>query len=246
MPDLGSLTAVILAGGFGTRLRPVVADRPKVLAEVGARPFIAYLLDQLSRAGIGHVVLCTGHLGAQVQALLQDRYRDLDLVYSQEPVPLGTAGALRLALPLFNSDPVLVMNGDSYCEADLTAFWAWHHARNASATLLLTAMADAGRYGLVQIDTDGRVLGFAEKREKGQPGWINAGVYLIGRRLIETIPSMRPVSLEQEMFPAWIEHGLYGCRSDGRFVDIGTPDSYAIADEFFAPTGVGKRQEQLQ
>lgn len=246
MLDLGSLTAVILAGGFGTRLRSMVADRPKVLAEVGGRPFITYLLDQLAAAGIRHVVLCTGHLGTQVQELLQGRYHNLDLVHSQEPLPLGTAGALRLALPLFNSDPVLVMNGDSYCEADLMAFWAWHHARSAEATLLLTAMADTGRYGLVQVDADGRILSFAEKQEKGQPGWINAGVYVIHRCLIDTIPSMRPVSLEQEMFPAWIEYGLYGCRSNGCFVDIGTPDSYAMAEEFFAPTGVGTRQEQLQ
>lgn len=235
MMDLASMTTVILAGGFGSRLRSVVTDRPKVLAKVGGRPFIHYLLDQLSGAGIRRVVLCTGHLGTQVQELLQDRYRDLDLVYSQEPVPLGTAGALRLALPLLNSDPVLVMNGDSLCEAELNFFVYWHHARSAEATLLLTEVPDTRRYGRVSMDEDGLVRQLNEKSCVGGPGWINAGVYLLSRRLIEMIPSDRVVSLEREIFPDWIGRGLYGLRRSGRFLDIGTPESYALAEEIFAP-----------
>jgi len=171
-----------------------------------------------------------------------DSYESLQLVYSQESSPLGTAGALRLALPLFQSDSVLVMNGDSFCQANLRAFWAWHCARNADATLLLTRMPDTKRYGSVHVDVNGLVLSFDEKdskpvleRSEGSgPGWINAGIYLLNHRLLLTIPASGAVSLEREVFPAWIGRGLYGYRSEGRFLDIGTPEAYALAEQFFA------------
>ncbi|HSB68406.1 MAG TPA: nucleotidyltransferase family protein [Candidatus Methylomirabilis sp.] len=227
--SLAGVSAAILAGGLGTRLRPVVADRPKVLAEVGGRPFVAYLLDQLSQAGIDSAILCTGYLGEQVEATFGARYGSLRLTYSRERSPRGTAGALRLALPLFESPSVLVLNGDSYCEADLPAFWSWHGAREAKATILLRHMPDTARYGRVAVDADGRVLGFSEKGAQAGPGWINAGAYLLARRLISTIPAAGAVSLEREMFPAWIGHGLYGCRGDGVVLDIGTPEAYTGA-----------------
>ena len=232
---LAGVTAAILVGGLGIRLRPVVADRPKVLVEIRGRPFLAYLLDQLAGTGVRYVVLCTGYLGEQVEAEFGDAYGSLCLVYSQESSPLGTAGALRLALPLFKSDPVLVMNGDSFCQANLRGFWAWHCARGAEATLLLTEVPDTKRYGRVDVDADGLVLRFDEKNDKGGPGWINAGIYLLNHRLLPTTPANGAVSLERDMFPAWIGRGLYGYRSEGRFLDIGTPEAYAVAEQFFAP-----------
>ena len=235
MQDLANVTAAILVGGLGTRLRSVVADRPKVLAEIRERPFLAYLLDELAGAGVRTVVLCTGYLGEQVQALFGDSYGSLRLVYSRESSPLGTAGALRLALPLFKSDSVLVMNGDSFCQANLRAFWAWHCAQGADATLLLTRMPDTKRYGRVHVDEDGLVLRFDEKGHNGGPGWINAGIYLLNHRLLLTIPASGAVSLEREVFPAWIGRGLYGYRSEARFLDIGTPEAYAVAEQFFPP-----------
>jgi len=232
--DLAGATAAILVGGLGTRLRPVVAEVPKVLAEVRGRPFLAYLLDQLAAAGVRYVVLCTGYLREQVQATFGDSYSSLRLAYSREPSPLGTAGALRLALPLFKSDPVLVMNGDSFCKADLRDFWAWHQARGANATVLLTKVSDTSRYGRVHVNTDGLVLSFDEKNNKGGSGWINAGIYLLSYRLLLTIPRNGAVSLEREVFPAWICRELYSYRSEGRFLDIGTPEAYALAEQFFA------------
>jgi NDP-sugar pyrophosphorylase family protein len=180
------------------------------------------------------VVLCTGYLGEQVRAAFGDCYGSLHLLYSQEASPLGTAGALRLALPLFDSDPVLVMNGDSFCDADLERFWEWHCARSADATLLLAEVPDTTRYGCVYVNNTGVVLGFEEKNHKGGPGWINAGVYLLTRRLLETIPENGAVSLERDMFPAWIGRRLCGYQSRGRFLDIGIPEAYAFADEFFS------------
>lgn len=234
MRDLASVTAVILAGGLGTRVHSVVNDRPKVLAEVGGRPFLTYLLDQVASYGIGHVVLCTGYLSEQVGAAFGDTYGSISLDYSQELSPLGTAGALRLALPLFKSDSVLVMNGDSFCETDLSAFWTWHCARGADTTLLLTRMPNTRRYGRVHVDDNGRVLGFDEKSDKCRPGWINAGIYLIKQDFLRTIPTGRSVSIEKEMFPAWTGRGFYGYQGEGRFLDIGTPEAYAAAEQFFS------------
>lgn len=229
------VTAAILAGGLGTRLRSIVADRPKVLAEVRGRPFLAYLLDQVATAGVKTAVLCTGYLGEQVRETFGDTYRSLCLFYSQESSPLGTAGALRLALPLFKSDTVLVMNGDSFCETNLGALWTWHCAREAAATLRLIEVVDTKRYGRVQVDADGRVFGFGEKDGTSAPGWINAGIYLLKRHLLQAIPTSGAVSLEREIFPTWISRGLYGYQSAGRFLDIGTPEAYATTEQFFAP-----------
>ena len=231
MDSLADATAAILAGGLGTRLRSVVTDRPKVMAEIRGRPFLAHVLDQLSGAGVREVVLCTGYLGEQVQSMFTDSYNNLRLLYSQESLPLGTAGALRLALPLFKSDPVLVMNGDSFLETDLRAFWAWHHAHRANVSLALVKMHDTRRYGRVHVDDEGAVVSFDEKRGKSTSGWINAGIYVIARPVLLTIPPNRAVSLEEEIFPVWIGRGLYGHCSKGRFLDIGTPESYSMAEK---------------
>jgi histidinol-phosphate phosphatase family protein len=234
MADLSTTTAVVLAGGLGTRLRSVVGDRPKGLAQIGGRPFLAFLLDRLDAAGVRDVVLCTGYLGAQVKETFGDRYRRLRLTYSQEQSPLGTGGALRLAAPLLASDPVLALNGDSYCDADLPALLNWHRAHRAEATLLLTHVPDTQRYGRVNVDESGRILEFVEKGRLGGPGWVNAGIYLLGQRLLQNIPATGAVSLEREVFPAWIGRRLCGCSGSGQFLDIGTPESYASAEAFFA------------
>jgi D-glycero-alpha-D-manno-heptose 1-phosphate guanylyltransferase len=233
-PSLRGVTALVLAGGLGTRLRPVVANRPKALIEVAGRPFITFLLDQLAAAGIDQAILCTGYRGEQVRECLGPRYGGLSLSYSQEAEPLGTAGALRLALPDVQSDQALVMNGDSYCEAGLRGFWSWHHGRPATASLLLTRVADTRRYGRVACDAQGAVTGFVEKSAAGGPGWISAGIYLLSRDLLAEIPAGRAVSIEREVFPAWVGRGLYGCPAGGRFLDFGTPEALTELPAFFA------------
>lgn len=231
--DLSACTALILVGGLGTRLRSVVSDRPKVLAEINGRPFLSYLLDQVAEAGLRHVILCTGYRADQVQGLLGDRWQGLTLTYSQETAPLGTGGALRLALPQMRSDTILALNGDSYCEADLTAFWDFHRQKQASATLLLTQASDTQRFGRVQIDHRDRIVNFEEKGNTTGPGLINAGLYLVSQAYLATIPADQPVSLEKEIFPQWIDQGLYGYQARGKFIDIGTPETYSQAADFF-------------
>jgi NDP-sugar pyrophosphorylase family protein len=226
---LARTTAVILAGGLGTRLRSVVADRPKVLARVGGRPFITHLLDQLADAGCRHVVLCTGYLGEQVETTIGHSYGRLRVSYSREAEPLGTGGALRLALDHVASSDLLVLNGDSYCAADLETFAAWHAQRGSQASLLLAHVPDTRRYGSVVLDADDRVERFQEKGGSSGPGWINAGIYLLRREPLVDVPSNTSVSLERELFPSW---PLRGFRSDAAFIDIGVPADYARADRF--------------
>lgn len=230
---LHNLTAAILAGGQGTRLRAAVADRQKVVASVAGRPFLMRLLDQLADAGLRRVVICTGYKAGQVAEMAGNEYRGMSLRYSPEPGPLGTAGALRLALSLLDSDPVLAMNGDSFCETDLAVFWQTHHERNANSSIVVREVADTSQSGRVSFDKSGAIGSFVEKGVSAGPGWINAGIYLLGRALLEEIPAERPVSLERETFPAWIGRGLYAFPTAGKFLDIGTPESYAAAQKMF-------------
>ena len=234
------IKAAILAGGLGTRLRPAVGERPKVLARVHGRPFLSYLLEQVAAAGIQEVVLCTGYLGEQVRAEVGDQFGAVKVRYSRELEPLGTAGALRLALPLLDCDPVLVLNGDSCCRADLSAFVSWHRAcaGDSAGSLVLTWVEDASRYGTVGVDGSGGIVSFREKTELAIPGWINAGVYLLSRRLLASIPADGVVSIERDVFPAWVGPQLRAYQVEVPFIDIGTPKSYADAETFFADRGV--------
>lgn len=232
--NLSNITIAILAGGLGTRLRSAVPGRPKVLAEVHNRPFLTFLLDQLVSADARHVVLCTGHMAGEIHEKLGEAYKSLRLDYSREHEPLGTAGALRLALPYLSSDLVLVMNGDSYINADLNAFLEWFLEKDPAAALILVKVADTRRFGRVASDEGGHVTSFEEKGGNVGPGWISAGVYLLKKKLVETIPSGNKSSLEQDFFPGLISKGLYGYGCEGQFLDIGTPESYAHAKSFFS------------
>ena len=231
--DLSSVTVAVLAGGLGTRLRSAVADRPKVLAEVGGRPFLGYLLDRLAAAGCRTVVLCTGYMGEQVEAAFGSNYGALRIFYSREPEPCGTAGALRLATTRFESDPVLVMNGDSFCDVNLEDFWNCHRSSQAEASIALTRVVRSERFGRVKLEPDGKIVEFCEKRETGGPAWINAGIYFLSQEIIRAIPEGANLSLEREVFPRWVGRGLYGYLSGGAFLDIGTPEDFASADDFF-------------
>lgn len=227
-------TAAILVGGLGTRLRSVVSDRPKPLANVDGRPFLAWQLEWLAAVGVRRVVLCCGFQGELVQRSLGDRFGPLELVYSQEPKPLGTAGALRLAASLVLDATLLALNGDSFCPANLAAFARMHVHSHLPASLLLARVEDVSRYGAVSFDPTGRLTQFEEKGATTGAGWINAGAYLFEMALLQEIPTGRSVSLEREMFPAWLPRGLYGHCTEAPFLDIGTPESYAQASEFLA------------
>ncbi|HMF18090.1 MAG TPA: nucleotidyltransferase family protein [Gemmataceae bacterium] len=225
-----TMTAAILAGGLGTRLRSVVVDRPKVLATVQGKPFLLHLLDRLAEAGIGKTVLLTGYRADQVLQAVGHNHRGMTLIHSVEPRPLGTGGALRNALKELSSASVLLLNGDSWCDVDLTDFCDFHHELDADVSMVLTRVNDAARFGAVTIGPGCEVERFEQKEADGS-AWINAGIYLIARRLIEDVPG-GPASLERDLLPRWLGQGntVFGYCHSGPFVDIGTPESYADAD----------------
>lgn len=237
MPSLSHITAVILAGGQGSRLRnSLPPGTPKALADINGQPFLHILLDRLGSFGIGRVVLCTGYLGEVIQATLGNRHGAIRLDYSREEAPLGTAGALANARPLLPSGPVLVMNGDSYCLADLEKFYNRFCGTTAEAAILLTRVADPGRYGRVEIDAAEHIVAFHEKRPDSGPGMINAGIYLFAESRLQALPEKRPASLEEDIFPALAGAAgpLLGYPTRAPFLDIGTPENYQQAPAFFA------------
>lgn len=243
MLGLADISTAILAGGRGTRLRSVLPTRPKVLAPVRGRPFLTYLLDQLAAAGVREVVFCIGYMADRVEETLGDSYQAIHLTYSREDEPLGTGGALRQALPFFPDDPVLVMNGDSFMDADLAGYLRWFLQREREASLLLARVSDTSRFGRVTTDEEEQIWGFEEKGAPHGPGWINAGIYLLRKKIIHLIPVGRTFSLERELFPCLLEGRLYGYRSQGKFIDIGTPESYSQAERFFAgENGLGSKR----
>lgn len=241
MSNLSEIDVAILAGGLGTRLEPILPGRQKVVAKVKKYPFLEYILNQLNKAGFKNVVMCTGYLGDQVEKAFGGHYENLSLYYSREQSPLGTGGAVRFALPLLESDNILVINGDSFLDIDLNKFLQFHIRKRANGTIALTKISDVSRYGSVELDKNNLIVGFEEKKENRGVGFIrrkapiiNGGIYLFKRPILLEIPENKTVSFEKEMFPKWIRNRLYGFKVNGRFIDIGTPESYKEAQEFFS------------
>jgi D-glycero-alpha-D-manno-heptose 1-phosphate guanylyltransferase len=229
------ITAFVLCGGLGTRLRPVVSDRPKSMALVGGVPFLQLLLERVRSQEVDQVILGTGYMAEQIEAFFR-RGQDLALriSYSREREPLGTGGALKLAEPIL-SDPILVLNGDSFVEWSLTAILELFTKRAAAAVIVLQAVPDVARYGSVTIDADGRVTEFVEKGTRTGAGLINAGVYLLRKEMVSALPAGRAISLEKEVFPQQLNGKVYGLVSNGLFIDIGIPADLERARTVLGP-----------
>ena len=233
MSDLSRVTAVILAGGMGTRLRKVVSDRPKVMAEINGKPFITFLLDQLVDASIEKIVISTGYMGHLIEETVGSSYKRLQVDYSPEEIPLGTAGALKLAGQAVDTEQCLVMNGDSYTKFDPLLLLMNHKKSDASITIVIKKVEDSSLYGVIEMNAEHEIVQFREKGSAGGSGLINAGVYLIETGILEKIPDKTPCSLEYDFFPVMIGKDVYGYEAEGKFIDIGTPESYVQAEKFF-------------
>jgi len=228
---VSALDALILCGGLGTRLRPVLADRPKGLAEIRGRPFLDILIGELMRRGLKRFILATGYGGEQIASRYALR-SDAEFVVSLEDRPLGTGGAVRLALPHLRSDPFIVANGDSFCDVDYAELQRFHDGKRAQLSMVVVPPGTRDDVGTVLLDASGAVVSFSEKTGRGEQACINAGIYLMQRRLIEELPADTPVSLEREVFPAAARRGgCYGFPVPGPVIDIGTPERYLAAQE---------------
>lgn len=241
---LADIDVAVLCGGLGTRLRSVLGEAtPKILAPVSGRPFLDHLLSWLAGFGARRVVLCLGYRAQPVlEHLAAHPFPGLDVAASIEPEPLGTAGALRLAAPQLHSDPVLVMNGDTFVDADLAAFAGAHRARHAAASILCASVPSTARYGRLDIDEAGRIRGFREKDPSDtRPGSINAGLYLFSHSWLRDFARGTGASLERDVFAAAAPGTFQAIAADGvTFLDIGTPESFAEAEHVIA-RALGRR-----
>lgn len=230
------MDAVILAGGFGTRLRPLTYTRPKPLLPVAGRPMVEWVLDRLP-ADVGKVIVAVNWQAEALEAHFASSDRDLEFVVVRESEPLGTAGAVKNCEPHITSDRFFVLNADIVSDMDLAAMAAQHADTGAEATLSLKEVepADVVNYGVIAPDDEDarRILGFVEKPPRPQAApsrLINAGAYLMERAVLERIPAGRLVSMEKEVFPAILADGaagttggMYGCAFDGYWIDVGDP-----------------------
>ncbi len=228
----GNLAAVLLVGGLGTRLRSVVPGMPKPLAPVGEKSFLHLLVRQLQSQGIRNLVMCTGYLSDQIEKELGDgRDWGVAISYSKELQPLGTGGAVKLAERHLPADSdFLVMNGDSFLELDFRQFIRFHREHHGLISMAVRGVSDAARYGTVQLDMLNRVVDFHEKTGVQVAGIVNGGVYVFDRAVLQHIPE-GPTSLEKDVFPRLLADGIYAFEQHGLFIDIGTPEDYARAQE---------------
>ena len=223
------MQALVLAGGEGTRLRPLTLTTPKPVMPFAGRPFMTFMLDWLGSHGVDDVILSCGFMSDAVESVLGDIHAGIRLRYVHEEEPLGTAGPLRLALDTgaLQDERLYVLNGDVLTDMDLTAEREQHERTGARATLCLIAVDDTASYGVVPTAEGGEVEQFLEKSPGPAPtNRINAGAYLLERDVIEQIPAGRAVSIEREIFPELIGDGLYGYLAAGYWKDIGTPGRY--------------------
>ncbi len=233
MSDLSRVTAVILAGGLGTRLQKAVSNQPKVMAEINGKPFLYYVLDQLAEVDIKRVVISTGYMADKIEEVIGFSYKGLKVDYSWEENPLGTGGALKLAEQTISTQYCLVMNGDSYTEFDPVSLFRSHKQKNASIVLLAKMVPGTSRFGTIQMNEQNEIIRFMEKGETTDSRLINAGVYIMKTSALQKIPEKIPCSLEYDFFPFMIGKNIYGYEAEGKFIDIGTPESYSQAEKFF-------------
>ncbi len=228
------MKAVIIAGGFGTRMRPLTYNRPKPVVTVANRPFVIHQIELLKRYGITDIILNLHYLPSNMELILGDG-RDLGvkISYSIEKTPLGTAGAVKNAENLFDNEPLIVFNGDILTDIDISELIKFHKKNGARATIALTEVEDPTPYGLVLTDDSGRAIRFLEK-----PSWeqvtvknINAGIYVLDPSVFNDVPSDKPYSFERELFPGLLEKGekVYALVSEAYWMDIGSPQKYMQA-----------------
>ena len=225
------MQALILAGGEGTRLRPLTYTVPKPVLPLAGRPHIAYVIDWLVDHGVNDVIISCGFLAEGMRNVLADLEPGVQIRYAEEPDARGTAGAIRFAEEML-AERFLVLNGDVHCDLDLTALKEQHRRTEARATIALHPVSDPTGYGLVHRHRGGEITEFLEKPEPAQidTDEINAGTYLLERSVLDQIPADRAVSIEREVFPKLIGKGLYGIRLQGYWIDIGTPERFLEAN----------------
>ncbi|MCR5786362.1 MAG: D-glycero-beta-D-manno-heptose 1,7-bisphosphate 7-phosphatase [Acholeplasmatales bacterium] len=215
------MQAIILAGGFGTRLREVVNDRPKPMADINGKPFLSYLLDKLDLEGFNKVVFAVGYMHEYIENYYKDKYKNINIVYSLEDEPLGTGGCIKKALSLIDEEECYVLNGDTFFDIDLREI-----EHDADVTIACRYFKNFSRYGKVEIDDNRNILSFNEKAPN-QTGYINGGIYLFKKNVFDKFILPAKFSLESDFFTKYInELTIKAFKSSDYFMDIGIPEDY--------------------
>lgn len=227
--------AVILAGGFGTRLQSVVSDVPKPMAPVNHEPFLNYIFDYLKFYKIEHVVLSTGYLSEKISDYYKNEYLGIKISYTKEETPLGTGGGIRMALEKCRTNEVLILNGDSFFDVDVSIHYSHHVSKKADCTLALRKVENASRYGTILLGDSNAIETFKEKDHIEQAGLINGGVYILNRELyLRKTEANEAFSIEKDFYERRLhELTIFGFEYNGYFIDIGIPEDYKKAQDDF-------------
>lgn len=227
--------AIILAGGFGTRLQAVVSDVPKPMAPINNEPFLNYVFDYLLHYKIEHVVLSTGYLADKISEHYKNEFQGIKISYTKEETPLGTGGGIRLAMTKCYTSDVLVLNGDSFFDVNIIDHFNNHISKQSDCSLALRKVDNAARYGTILLGTGNAVEAFKEKDNIEQAGLINGGVYILNRKLyLSKTNEAVPFSIEKDFYESRInELHIFGFEYDGYFIDIGIPEDYNKAQNDF-------------
>ena len=225
--------AVILAGGFGTRLSHVVSNVPKPMAPVYGKPFLCYVIDRLVDAGVQRIVLATGYKHECIEAYFGSQYREAEIVYSHEDTPLFTGGAIRQAAAHLKSDDFVVLNGDTLFDINLQQLYDFHISRQAHLSVALRRVEDTSRYGSVTCH-DERIVAFHEKTDSTGAGDINGGIYILNKNWLLSHTQAGKFSFEKELMQPFAgQEGFYGLSFNNYFIDIGIPEDYFRAQREF-------------
>ena len=227
------MQALILTGGLGTRLRSIVKDIPKVMANIKGMPFLEYLVLQLKKYDLTDIILCTGYLSEKIEKYFKNGYDwRINISYSKESRSLGTGGAIKFAEYLIREDDFIVMNGDSFFDIDLCKLINCHLNKKALVTMALAKVKDVSRYGAVEMSKDDKIKSFIEKVEYSSSKLINGGIYVLNKEIFKYISKNRLISLEKEVFPKLIDSNkFYGISFKNYFIDIGIPNDYKKLQE---------------
>lgn len=228
------IDVVILCGGLGTRLRGIINDRPKVMAEIKGRPFLDILIDHISDYKFKRFILCVGYMKEFIKEYYEKKDTGLTILFSEEKDLLGTAGAIKKVETMIKSNPFLVMNGDSFCNINLRNFLDFYIGKKASASIALVLPEKDVDYGVVTLNSNQRILNFNEKAKLNTDRFINAGMYFFNRDILEFIPSNINYSLEYDLFPRILDKGIYGYITKAKLIDIGTPERFKMAEKFLS------------
>ncbi len=228
--DMSKMYAVVLCGGLGKRLRKIVGSRPKPMVLVNGRPFLDFVIERLLKYDISNIILCAGYKSDTIKKYYNRKKIAANIVISNEKKPLDTAGAVKNANSKIKSNPFFVLNGDSICTVDFSKMLDFHIRKRASATIALTKMKKISDYGVVALDSEGKITAFNEKRKDAAAGLVNSGVYVFDKKVLSSIPCLQKYSLEYDLFPRL--KNCYGYVTKATLLDIGTPERYRMAEKF--------------